>query len=226
MARFPSLLVPLSCVFHALGCLAIAFTLNMANTTVAHAEEEPVGNGSFEYTSEDADTEEKRQQLREFQESLQRPYAKAKTLQQAIDALKRELKQHNMCEYESLLTEERVCRAIEVAIRDHEADYERVEEKTEAQKKEGSRHLEHFQEEVKPLYLEMIRSKKWLPGSYFHFVPTSGKHGDFVLDLSIETAPFQVVPGSPPSTSYSLPIVCVFYGRQRLDVGYGADITF
>ncbi len=199
MNRSPRAFVLWSGAIVALICIAIVFALNMTSTSVVHADASPFEN-SFEFP----DTEEERQQVREFEESLQRPYVQANTLQQGIDALKRELKRQNLGEYDPLFTVDSVRQAIECGLDYFEAEYRSTLKKAVDKKQVAAaeENLKHFQENVKPVYTQIIEKKIWPPKSFFNFMP----HKPLSVDLHIVTKPLEMGPGFS-LTGFSLPIV-------------------
>ncbi len=206
-------------VYSALCCTTLVLALGSATYLLVHADEESTASGplSFDLPHDEAS----RKAAREYQESLQRPYAKSKTLQEAIEALRCELDRLGMKEYKSLFTEESVRAAISKALSMHEANYLTATEKSgdKRQIADLERHLKHFQDDVKPLYLQILDSGNWPPASYFFLVPSSTRFSGLSVSLHVTPSkPFDIAPGLA-TTGYAIRIVSVTYGEETSNTG-------
>ena len=152
-----------------------------------------------------------------FVDPQQEDYVTVTKFADAISVLKGKLAKSPV-PYSTLISEERVRRAIQTSLQ----GYERVYEKTvrDAQDDKTRRHAQraakHFRDDVKPIYEEILQKQVWPARAFFLCSEGRGALSSLSVQLYVETkhpdgSPYEVVPGMK-TIGYALPILRVTFG--------------
>jgi hypothetical protein len=131
-------------------------------------------------------------------------FENVKTVKDAVQVVKESLKQDGKPELAALLSEAQVREAIRTAIKSYEAVHQEKQEKRKA----GSK--DHFQNDVKPIFLKIAEDGQWPKGcSFFSFYKLTDR--DVTYDgLGLR---MQIATPQAKFSGFALPIVDLYYGK-------------
>ena len=143
-------------------------------------------------------------------------YSRARSLEEAVEICRRSLELDGRDDYARLVTVERVRSAIKTALESYEHVLEKKRrpygrEYPPVDGRELKKQVRHFEDAVRPVYLDMADKGSWPPGaSFFYYLSREDddnvRYDCLGLRLQIET------PGST-FQGFAIPVLDLYYGR-------------